>query len=86
MRKSKDLPPKLVENTYNYKAIIEFLLIKEKAFKHVKIMKHRGVLYRYGTLSTRTLVTLPKGIPRWMISASDTSLGMFRMWITCNNH
>ena len=47
MRKSKDLPPKLVENTYNYKAIIEFLLIKEKAFEHVKIMKHRGVLYRY---------------------------------------
>ena len=26
---------------------------------------------------TRTFVTLPKGIPRWIISASVTSLGMF---------
>jgi len=33
-------------------------------------------------LSTRTLVTRPNGIPRWIISASVTSLGMLRMCIT----
>ena len=32
--------------------------------------------------NTRTLVTRPNGIPRWMTSASVTSLGMFRMWMT----
>lgn len=33
-------------------------------------------------LRTSTLVTRPKGMPRWTISASVTSLGMLRMWTT----
>jgi hypothetical protein len=33
-------------------------------------------------LRTSTLVTLPKGMPRWTISASETSFGMLRMWMT----
>lgn len=32
--------------------------------------------------STRTLVTRPKGNPKWIISPSETSLGMFLMWMT----